>query len=187
MHLEIKAIVAAHRPATNDGLQTFAQRRSTPQQDESKSAEKYQARLASGRFHKRNNTLCRKAHELAVRSKVHVYLVVQSRGQFYVYTSHEHQGWPPCQDQIAQSYPLPRKKTAESMCATKDCRGFAIANRKPVESLPTAMVLPNYDGITFADYTRLSLNTGTVLFGQFRSSKDRSGAKARNSASVKEA
>ncbi|KXS98140.1 hypothetical protein AC578_9399 [Pseudocercospora eumusae] len=110
-------------------------------------------------FYKRNMGLRKKAHELAMLCKVQVYLVVQRRGQFYVYTSHEHHGWPPSQEQIDQSYPLPRKVTAQcpEMLTPRNLpRGrFAPKTHNKNGSLRTASVLLDYRGVNFEEYTKI--------------------------------
>ncbi|PPJ55136.1 hypothetical protein CBER1_09965 [Cercospora berteroae] len=61
------------------------------------------------KFRRRHQTLNKKAHQIATDCEANVYLVVLFRGQFHVYSSHEHHGWPPTQEQIDQSFPVAKK------------------------------------------------------------------------------
>ncbi|KAF2216845.1 hypothetical protein CERZMDRAFT_92917 [Cercospora zeae-maydis SCOH1-5] len=153
--LELRVDVTEPKRVTRGSSTARSRRGCKSIDEESKLNIRYNARLAHTRFHKRNNPLCRKAHELATLSKAQVYLVVQARGQFSTYTSHEHQGWPPSQDQIDQSYPLPKKRTATIIRNTAGFWGWAAPKKKPVRSPRTAVVLLNHDGINVDDYTRL--------------------------------
>ena len=95
-----------------------------------------QSSLRKDKFRKRHHTLRKKAHEVAKICNAHVYVVVLFNGQFHVYKSHNHRGWPPTQDQIVslgnavvrqsrriakrdqdQSFPLPRETTAGQLNA----------------------------------------------------------------------
>ncbi|KAF2158769.1 hypothetical protein M409DRAFT_30727 [Zasmidium cellare ATCC 36951] len=71
-------------------------------------------------FRKRSRTVEKKADEIAKLSGAQVYVVMLHHGQFYVYTSHNTNAWPPSKDQIDQSFPVPKRTAPTNFKVAKD-------------------------------------------------------------------